>query len=345
MIAPQRPATRQLGADPSPLHLFACLFVLVAAATIAVAQEAEPTPAPTPIDAAITFRTWVEPKEVTIGDPIRYTVEVRAPEGTELVIPVLSGNLGDFTITDFGDEPVTRKDGWATVTRWYTLTCFEAGDQLVPKPRVQYRLPGDELREAAGEETLVGVKSLLARHPDAKDIRDIKPPEELPFDWRPYALVTGTFVAVGLAGWALFYFLNRPRRQYAPPPRPAHELALAALHKLHAQRLVEEGKFAEYYVQLSAIVRRYLEDGFTVRAPEMTTEEFLAAATADHRLAASQRRLLGDFLNQADLVKFARHLPTLNDTQAAYEAACRFVEETRPQAVQPATTEVARALA
>ena len=72
----------------------------------------------------------------------------------------------------------------------------------------------------------------------------------------------------------------------------------------------------------------------------MTTEEFLATATADRRLAAALRRLLGDFLSQADLVKFARHLPTLNDTEAAYDAARRFVEETRPQ---PAATEVQRA--
>src|SRR5207253_620970 len=86
----------------------------------------------------------------------------------------------------------------------------------------------------------------------------------------------------------------------------------------------EEGKFEEYYVQLSAIVRRYLEDGFHVRAPEMTTEEFLAAATSDGRLIATHRRLLGEFLSQADLVKFARHLPTLKDSEAAYDAARRW---------------------
>ncbi len=323
----------------SVLVVVLCLSPLAAAH----AQDT-PEPTPSPIDAPITFRTWVEPKEVTIGDPIRYSVEIKAPEGTELVIPVLSGALGDFTITDFGDVPPTRKDGWVTITRWYTLTCFETGDQLVPKPKVRYRLPGDEQREAEGEETLVGVKSLLEHSPDAKDIRDIKPPEELPFDWRPYGLVAAVFAAVALAGWGFFYFLNRPRRQYAPPPRPPHELALAALNKLHAQRLVDEGKFAEYYVQLSAIIRGYLEDGFGVRAPEMTTEEFLAAATADRRLAAAQRRLLGDFLSQADLVKFARHLPTLNDTQSAYEAARRFVEETRPQG-QSQQAEVTRAVA
>jgi len=294
----------------------------------ALAQDATPPSFDTPV----TFRTSVDPKEVTIGDPIRYTVEIRVPEGTELIIPVHSGAFGDFTITDFGDSPPQTKDGWVTVVRWYTLTCFETGDQLVPKPHVRFRLPGAELQEAEGEETLVGVHSLLEKQPDATDIRDIKPPEEVPFDWRPYAVVAAACLAVALTGFGLFTFLNRPRGTYTVPARPPHELALTALQRLRARKLIEEGLFAEYYIELSAIVRRYLEDGLSVRAPEMTTEEFLSAAASDRRLGVQQRRLLGDFLTQADLVKFARHLPTLHDVESSYEAARRFIEETKPTA-------------
>ena len=227
---------------------------MLASSAIVLAQDTPPPP--TPIDAPVTFRTWVEPKEVTIGDPIRYTVEIKVPEALELVIPVLSGTLGHFTVTDFGDTPPAKKDGWVTIRRWYTLTCFETGDQLVPKPKVQYRLPGAELKEAEGEETQVAVKSLLDLQPNATDIHDIKPPEEVPFDWRPYGIVAATLAGVGVAGWALFYLLNRPRRQYATPARPPHEIAIAALTNLRARRLLEDGKFAEYYVQLSSICAR-----------------------------------------------------------------------------------------
>ena len=48
-----------------------------------------------------------------------------------------------------------------------------------------------------------------------------------------------------------------------------------ALNRLRAQGLIEQGQFEDYYVQLSSIVRHYLEDRFHLRAPEMTTEEFL----------------------------------------------------------------------
>jgi hypothetical protein len=283
----------------------------------------------------VSVRASVDHPEGTIGDPIRYTVEISAAADVELRVPVLSGAVGDFTITDFGDVPTHKENGRSIVTRWYTLTCFKTGEHVIPAPKVQYRLAGDELKDAEGNEVKVVITSLLAGAKNATEIRDIKPPEEVPFDWRPYGLGAALLVLLGLLGALFYYVLNRPRKRYVAPPIPPHEIALAALNKLRARHYTEEGRFADYYVELSAIGRRYLEDRFHLRAPEMTTEEFLAAAGRDPRLTPTQRRLLSEFLSQADLVKFARHMPTLDDAEAAFQAAKRFVDETRPDAGRP----------
>lgn len=302
-------------------------LVLVAAPTFAT------DPAPD-ANAPITVQARVDRSRITIGDSIRYTVEVSATADTEVMIPVFSGALGDFTISDFGELPTRKENGRIITARWYTLTIFATGDHLVPAPKVRYRTPGEDLRDAEGNEVLVGVTSLLTQEKNATDIRDIKPPEEVPFDWRPYGLGAAAVLAVGLLGAGLFYVLNRPRRRRLLPPPPPHEVALTALNKLRTRHLIEAGKSEEYYVQLSAIVRRYLEDRFRLRAPEMTTEEFLTTVPGDGRLAPPHRRLLADFLSQADLVKFARHLPTPQDSEGAYTAARRFVEETQPAAAR-----------
>src|SRR5205823_13096562 len=119
-------------------------------------------------------------------------------------------------------------------------------------------------------------------------------------------------LAAMLVAFVLHHTLNRPKRA-APsaPRRPPHEIAAAELERLRGRRLVEQGAFKEYYSALSDIVRRYLEHRFQLRAPEMTTEEFLLATARDGRLVAAHRRLLGEFLVESDLVKFARHLPTV----------------------------------
>lgn len=318
------------------------LLAALALWAAAPAPARAPTAAP---ERPVVVRASAEPREVTIGDPVRYTVEISYTADTEVIVPVLSGTLGDFEIRDFGQLPVAHEGGVTTQRWWYSLVTYETGDRLIPRFKVAYRLAGEELEEAESNEVLIGIASLLAREPEASDIRDIKPPAPVPVDWRPYLLAAGVVVLAVLLAVALYVVLNRPRRQRVIPPRPPHEIALEALVRLRARNLVQAGEFEAYYVGLSAIVRRYLEDGFGVRAPEMTTEEFLAAATDDARLLPAHRRLLGEFLSQADLVKFARAVPTLRDSEAAYDAARRFVEDTRPAARSTAGPEAARAAA
>ena len=87
-----------------------------------------------------------------------------------------------------------------------------------------------------------------------------------------------------------------------------------------------------FYVELSSIVRRYLEDRFDLRAPELTTEEFLESVQQSPDLTRAHQSLLRDFLRQADLVKFAGVKPAAEDVERSIESANRFLEETRENA-------------
>ena len=84
-----------------------------------------------------------------------------------------------------------------------------------------------------------------------------------------------------------------------------------------------------FYVKLSLIVRRYLEDRFGLRSPELTTQEFLAEMGRSPDLARSHQQLLRDFLTQADLVKFAGLRPSAEAVGESIAAAERFLEDTR----------------
>jgi len=284
-------------------------------------------------DAPVAVYARVEPDTVTIGQRFRYTLEVTSAPDVELMLSQPTEMLGDFTIVDFGDLPPARKDGTAVVTRWFTLVGYAAGEHWLTSPPVRYRLPGEGMADAPEAGVRVSVESVLAKAPDATDIRDVKPIEPVPVDWRPAMILGGALLGILALGAALYRLLNRPRRGLiAPPPRPAHEVARNALERLRRRRLVETGAFKEYYSALTDIVRAYLEHRFQVRAPEMTTEEFLLASARGGRLAATHRALLGEFLRESDLVKFARHHPAITDAERAWTAARRFVDETAPAA-------------
>jgi len=284
----------------------------------------------------VEITTSVAPKTVTIGTPFRYTMHVSAEKEIELVVPQLQGAIGDFEVVDYGSTPPREENGRVVFDRWYTLLTYKAGDLLVPGATVQYRIPGSDLERVAAPDALVIVESLLDR-PGATppaDVRDIKGPVAVPRDYRPLVWLAAAVLAVLAAAAGLYYVLNRRRRAVAAiAPRPPHEVALEALAKLHAARLAEAGRQEEFYVRLSDIIRTYLEARFHLRAPEMTTEEFLQVAQRDRQLSAAQRSALGAFLSEADLVKFARYVPAADDAERAYRAAREFVQSSAPPEV------------
>jgi len=320
----QREANRSLTvAAPRPSRLWPVL--LLALAFTAHAS----TPAPD-LAGKVAVRATIHPPTTTIGTPFRYQVAIDAPKEAELVIPLLGERFGDFSVTDFGDEPPTEENGRVRVLRWFTLVGWQAGDFTLPPYPLKYKLAGsEELQSAEANEVTVVVESLLPKAPTPVELRDIAEPEALPFDWRPVLYASAALVALGLLLALLSWWSRRQRAaSLAPQPKP-HEVALAALQKLRSQHLLESGRLEEFYVALSAIVRTYVEGRFGLHAPERTTEEFLAEMQRDRRLTAEHRTLLGEFLGESDLVKFARHQPAPEDGERAWSAARRFVDESR----------------
>ncbi len=295
--------------------------------------DAESAPSPVgeapPVDTPVNVRARLDPDTTTIGTPFRYTMEITSPPGLQIVFAQPTERLGEFDILDFGDTPPVTRDGLTVVTRWYRLAGWEPGHKDIESPPVQWRRPGGELTTAPPAKVVMTIESVLAKAGAPTDIRDIKPPLEPPFYWQPYyvaAAALAALIVVALAGYRVLR--RRERGRAAAPPRPAHEVAIEELERLRGRRLTEHGLFKEYYSALSGIVRAYLERRFSLRAPEMTTEEFLLTTARSGSLQAAHRGLLGEFLTESDLVKFARHVPTLADSERAYTAARRFVDET-----------------
>ncbi|MFC1632318.1 hypothetical protein ACFL2I_07165, partial [Candidatus Omnitrophota bacterium] len=143
------------------------------------------------------------------------------------------------------------------------------------------------------------------------DLRDIKPPVYFATSYLLLYVLAGLVVLAGII-YLIKYWQKRRRHKPRPepPPRPADEIALEALAQLKVSGLAAEGKIKEYYFQLSDIVRRYIENRFSIRAPEMTTEEFLFSLKEAASLSAGHKSLLKGFLDLCDIVKFAKYGPT-----------------------------------
>jgi hypothetical protein len=162
--------------------------------------------------------------------------------------------------------------------------------------------------------------------PATADIRDIKPPIDIPtgWAWLWWLLAVLAVIIAAILIWRWWH----KRKTFVPvvPPVPAHVRAKQKLAE--ALALISQPK--PFVTAVSDTVRFYLEERFQFRAPERTTEEFLRELGGTKLLLPDQKESLGDFLESCDLVKFAKYEPGENELRELHGSAVRLIEETEP---------------
>jgi hypothetical protein len=166
------------------------------------------------------------------------------------------------------------------------------------------------------------------------DLRLLEAPGPLP-PW--FWLVAAVCVA------GLVYYLTWRRRhpaeaaaRAAAEAQQAYEDALAELERVHKHLSRENCR--PYAIEVSGIVRRYIERRFDIRAPRRSTEEFLAEARRARELPEKYQDKLAHFLQCCDFLKFAKGFADVDELELLHKAAVIFVAETQLQAAAPTST-------
>jgi hypothetical protein len=282
----------------------------------------------------------LEPQKPLIGDTVTLTITVTAEKGVELLMPEFGEALERFSIVDFAPRQSIDDEGRTVAVQTYRLQPPASGKQTIPPILIEYvdRRPGQreapegyDAYELLTERLDFEVQSVIPKDAEA----DLKPPlgklgpREAPPAPRWPWVVAGLVVLAAACPFAVraYFAWRRKARQ-----RSAYEIARARLQRLlDAPRPTAE-QIDAFYVELSGIIRKYLEDRFELRAPELTTEEFLASVGESPDLSRDHQALLREFLRQADLVKFAGAQPSDEDIDRSIQAAGQFLEETRENA-------------
>jgi hypothetical protein len=289
----------------------------------------------------VTVQLSLSPPEPTIGDELTLEINVAAEPNVEVLMPEFGEALDRYTILDFVPRQAVAQDGSVVYSQKYTLQPTMSGDQSIPPILVEFvdHRPGKQATpedfdafELITERIDFHVKSVLPASASA----ELKPPLgelELEADSTSAKLgwLTLVLAIFALAGVSLWY-VRRVRRGVLR--RNAYDVARQRLDNLIQDRQSSSPTLdiEHFFVEISAVIRRYLEDRFDVRAPELTTDEFLVLTAAGRVLSGEHQRLLEEFLVQADLVKFAGVRASENQIQRSCEIALRFLEETRSNA-------------
>lgn len=262
----------------------------------------------------------------TTADRLLLRLKAEAPEDYEIALPEIENEPGGFRVVRKSAPALEFAGGTVAATHELLLEPFLAGAYRLPALTFRFTGPRNSAT-ITSDEVPVEVLSLLP--PQGAALADIFGPRTLAD--RRFALPALGAAALLLLAAALWLRRRRRLGQPAAAPQPlAHERAYRDLELLLAEALPRRGLMKPYYVRLSEILRGYIEERFGLRAPEQTTPEFLHALGTSPVLSCEQKRLLQEVLEHCDLVKFAKHQPSLAEADAACAAVKRFIDETRP---------------
>ncbi|MFH1745508.1 MAG: hypothetical protein ABIG44_00525 [Planctomycetota bacterium] len=300
----------------------------------------------------LRFEVTVQPKEVLLGDPIEMSLRMHAPEDYVVLLPE-ADELGELEVrASATSDPLPTADGGLDWRRTYTVDSYSSGTLEIPPLVAKYaRRPEEPDGEPEFDSELVTgtlkveVRSALTSQDSMTTPRDITgtlSPQRPMRVW-PWAVVVAIVAGVVCAGILLLRW-SRRRHTRALPPMLPEVWALRMLGLLLPQQ-VESGQAREFYYSLSEVVRAYIEKKFTLAAPEMTTEEFLALLARDRAALPYDADRLRDFMEACDIVKYAAYAPRREDAEGALQTARAFVnataaavERSRAEATQASET-------
>ncbi len=278
----------------------------------------------------VEFRAYADKSIITIGDKIKYTMEIDVDRSMEISFPSYTSNLGGFAVRDFGkDKPIKSGRNRVKVRQWYVMDTYTMGSYVIPSQFARVKTPQGEIHTLKSPEIFVEVKSVIGDDNKGEGLRDIKFPIYIPFSIPPAVIIScALLVVAGLVAWILYQ--RRKSKEKIEPPCPAHEQALIELEKIESMNLIKKGQIKEYYYMVSDVLRRYLEGRFSLRAPEQTTEEFLDNVTKSDALENKYIKLLKEYLLHCDMVKYAKFEPDKAECGKLIDTTRRFVQETKP---------------
>ena len=262
----------------------------------------------------------VTPEQPFLADTITLTFDVTCPDGDVIDFPPFGETLGELDIADIRRTDrqliltATPRRAGPTPIWGMTIQCGER----------QIEMPDAELIIATAIDTENATLDNVGLTTDP-----IPEPR-----WHLYAIVAALVLVALLLLW-VFYKRKSTEETEEIHPLSDQEQALQRLAAL-LESQKHESDVKSFFIELSDIVRWYVERLTGIRAPELTTEEFL------HKIAKPVRQWGGferqpsrpvgsleslvPFLEAADVVKFAKHVPTDSEIMLAFRRAEQFIQ-------------------
>lgn len=314
------------------LKAMACAAVLISSGT-AQAQQ-------------VTVDARIDSLQLLIGEQAKVELEVSMDAKQKLQLPFLRDTLvKGVEILDIAkpDTQMLNEGKRMLVKQEYTITSFDSALYYLPPFEVMVDEVPYRSKALAVKVYSVPVDTL---HPE--QFFGPKTVREVPITWEDVSTIVWlTLLMLALGGLAYYLFIrykdNKPiiKKIKVEPKLPPHQQALQEIERIKGDKTLRTTDPKAYYTELTDVLRTYMEERFGFNAMEMTSSEII-----DKLKEINDKESIKDlmFLFQtADLVKFAKHSPLMNENDMNLVNAVDFINKTKVEPdpnAKPEPTEI-----
>lgn len=275
----------------------------------------------------------IDASQVMVGDQARLFIEVQHnAKQSRIEWAAMPDTFNSLEIVEKGKIDTVRQGDAVTYKQRLLITGFDSGAYTVPS-FIFPVIPANGTPYTIQTDSFPLLVQTVAVD-TSKGYKDIKGIITVKSTWKDYIwYIAGALIFIVLLAVIIIYFV-RNKKVVAPvvskaPPETLQEKAIRMLNALEQKQLWQSGQVKAYYVELTDILRNYIEARFRTPALELTTDELLQSART-HKELNAYRELLGGILYTADLAKFAKAEPLPAEHMAAMDNAKQFIISSKP---------------
>lgn len=280
----------------------------------------------------VTVRASIDSLQLLVGEQTKIHLEVSMDADRKLRLPVIKDTLvRGVEVLDIA-KPDTQKlndDKRWLIRQDYTVTSFDSALYYLPPLEVMV-----DDKEYRSESLALKVYSIPVDtlHPD--QFFGPKTIVEIPLQWQDIDSMVYSLILMLLFGAGCVFLIVRLKNNKPiikiikiEPKLPPHQEAMKHIEEIKANKNMQREDPKLYYTELTDVIRTYIAERFGFNAMEMTSTEII-----DQLLQVKDKDSLKDLkylFETADLVKFAKHAPMMNENDMNLVNAVDFINETK----------------
>ncbi|WP_196886989.1 hypothetical protein [Aureivirga sp. CE67] len=269
------------------------------------------------------IETKTDTENIRIGEQFHYEVSVEASEKADF--PATLENLNKVEVLESFDVDTINE----RLVKKYLLTSFDSGRYVIPRQKILLNNKPFYTDSLFIEVATVAVDTTKQKLYPSKGIffqEEVDVPNNNYIWW-----IVGVMVIILIA---LFIISTRKRRKekYSEIVLPPLEEAIEKLKVLDVSKVNTQEEAKEYYSMLTEIVRNYIGRDVKIPTLEVTSDELITLLSLHNKsenLGIPKETIEGlrKFLQNADLVKFAKSRPLQEEMSVDKNTAENVVKE------------------